>query len=75
MSEETRLSIQQALLSPQGQEAMAVLRDRYANGELLVAAKEEDYTVVSGVLNDSYPFYNPFGKSFNDAYRVQANTR
>jgi ABC-type phosphate/phosphonate transport system substrate-binding protein len=62
--------IQEALLSPQGQQAMAVLRDRYANNKKLVAARQQDYQDIDEVLAGSYPFDNPFDKPITEAYSV-----
>ena len=66
-----QLGIQKALLSKEGQQAMVKLRDRYASNEMLIEASEKDYKALSGVLSDSYPFYNPFGKSVDEAYGVR----
>lgn len=75
LSSELQLQIQKALLSPEGQEAMSVLRDRYAKNELLIAAEEQDYKDVSDVLIGSYPFDNPFNKPIADAYGVGEQRR
>jgi len=62
--------IQTALLSPQGQLAMSVLRDRYAGNKELVAANQVDYLDIDDVLAGSYPFDNPFKKPITEAYGV-----
>ena len=70
LPKELQIKIQQALLSEEGQQAMAVLRNRYARKEMLIAAKEADYKAISEILNESYPFYNPFNKPIQEAYGV-----
>ncbi|WP_455203736.1 phosphate/phosphite/phosphonate ABC transporter substrate-binding protein [Kaarinaea lacus] len=65
---ETQMEIQKALLSFEGQQAMSVLRDRYANNEKLIEANPNDYKDIDRVLDGSYPFDNPFSKSISEAY-------
>jgi ABC-type phosphate/phosphonate transport system substrate-binding protein len=72
LEEDMQLRIQKALMSKEGQQAMAILRDRYASNETLVEANEKNYKALSNVLSDSYPFYNPFGKSVEEAYGARS---
>lgn len=75
LSRELQIEIQKALLRPEGQQAMLVLRDRYAKNELLIAADERDYREISDVLIGSYPFDNPFIKPISEAYGVGEELR
>ena len=75
LSKQEQDQIQTALLSPAGQLAMSVLRDRYTNGQQMVAAKQEEYKDIDDVLAGSYPFDNPFDKPITDAYGVGSDYR
>lgn len=56
MSDELKERVRQALLSPEGQQAMTRLRERYAGGRDLISANDAEYAEVNRVLDRAVGF-------------------
>lgn len=56
MSPDLKERVRQALLSPAGQQAMALLRERYAGGKELINAQDTEYAGVGAVLDRAVGF-------------------